>query len=160
MTTNRRRPDRNKRHISPQAIEAWKRADYSALHMALDLHPWQSSPLPIEVSVLGVSEDYLDEDDEHYQDDLKSLALQREFLALCGWPDCREVYEKELREAERSVAYYRDLVEHPEHGGIGTGCDPISRRRSLEEAEARVEYRRELLAELAAVQAKWAPPGP
>jgi CheY-like chemotaxis protein len=49
------------------------------------------------------------------------------------------------------------VVEHPGRGGQGTGCDPKSRRKALENALERVEYRRELLAGLDAVQAKWAP---
>jgi hypothetical protein len=43
------------------------------------------------------------------------------------------------------------VVEHPGRGGQG------SRRKALENALERVEYRRELLAGLDAVQAKWAP---
>jgi hypothetical protein len=48
------------------------------------------------------------------------------------------------------------VVEHPGRGGHGTGCDPKSRRKAFENALERVEYRRELLAGLDAVQAKWA----
>jgi hypothetical protein len=37
---------------------------------------------------------------------------------------------------------------HPDRGGIGTNSDPASRRRALQEAEADVAYRRQLLEDL------------
>jgi len=42
-------------------------------------------------------------------------------------------------------------------GGQGTGCDPKSRRKALENAPRAGRISRELLAGLDAVQAKWAP---
>lgn len=105
--------------------------------MALHLHPWNHSPLPVEVISLGVDAndppDFLDalqREDWH-----NAAALQRELLKVAGWPDCRQAYRDNLAEA-RSVA------------GIGTGCDPASRRRKLEEAKRKVAYRKRLLAEL------------
>jgi len=157
MPTNRRRFDRTRRHITPEAIDAWMRADYMALHIALDLHPWETSPFPIEITPLGVSEDQIDPDDSRYQEDLKALKLQREFLTIAGWPDCRQVFEQLLHEAREYGAYSRDRVEHPPQGEYGTGCDPESRQKALERALAEVEYRQELLAGLDAVQRKWAP---
>jgi hypothetical protein len=71
-------------------------------------------------------------------------------LAVAGWPDCRQAYEKNLREAEQEVRECRELVRHPERGGIDTGCDPASRREQLAEAEAELAYRKRLLADLEA----------
>jgi hypothetical protein len=154
MPTNRRRFDRTRRHITPEAVDAWVRADYMALHITLGLHPWETSPLPIEITPLGVNEDQIDPDDSRYQEDLKALKLQREFLTIAGWPDCRQVYEQLLHEAKEYAAYSRDRVEHPPHGEYGTGCDPESRQKALERALAEVEYRQKLLARLDAVQRK------
>jgi hypothetical protein len=157
MPTNRRRFDRTRRHITPEAVDAWMRADYMTLHIVLDLHPWETSPLPIEITPLGVSEDLIDSDDSRYQGDLKALKLQRELLTIAGWPDCRKIYEEELRDAEQRVTYCRKRVENFPGGEYGTGTSPAERQRSLENALEQVEYRQELLAGLDAVQAKWAP---
>ena len=43
--------------ISPEAIAAYEAGDFHALHRALDLRTWEISPLPIEVSALGVDPD-------------------------------------------------------------------------------------------------------
>jgi hypothetical protein len=146
------------RRINDDAIRAWKNADYMPLHIALDLAPWQSSPLPTEVTVLGIDEDDIDPADrENYKSNLKILQLQKELLALCGWPDCRHIYEQELADAESYVTHCQDLVDHPGRGGQGTGCDPEIRRQALEQAQAKVEYRRRLLDELDETRRKWAP---
>jgi hypothetical protein len=76
------------------------------------------------------------------------VELQTELLRLAGWPDCREVYRKNLTEALSWRRYCAELVRHPERGGIGTGSDPASQVRALEAAENRVAYRRRLLEEL------------
>ena len=143
-------------HISPEVIAAWKRADFMALHRLLNLKPWQSSPLPLEITRLGVGE-ALDPEDHHYRDDLKILALQRELLALAGWPNCEAIYKEKLREAEEWADYCRERIEHPPVGEFGAGRDPENHRERLADAEAEVAYRQELLAGLNAVQAKWAP---
>jgi hypothetical protein len=155
MPTNRRRPDRTRQHITHEVVEAWKRADFLALHRLLGLKPWQSSPLPLEITRLGVGEGALDPEDHHYQDDLKILALQRELLALAGWPDCRSLYQEKLREAEEWAEYCRERIEHPPIGEFGSGCDPDSREK-LADAENEVAHRRELLTGLDAVQKRWA----
>jgi hypothetical protein len=157
MPTNRRRFDRTRRHITPEAIDAWMRADYMALHIVLDLHPWETSPLPIEITPLGVSEDLIDSDGSRYQEDLKALKLQREFLTIAGWPDCRKINEEELRDAEQRVTYCRQRVENFPGGEFGTGTSPAERQEALDDALAEVKHRRELLAGLDAVQRKWAP---
>ena len=43
--------------ISPEAIAAYEAGDFHTLHRALDLRAWEISPLPIEVSALGVDPD-------------------------------------------------------------------------------------------------------
>src|SRR5262245_17999477 len=49
------RPTRSR--ITPRAVAAWKAADFGALHSALGLKPWECSPLPREITALGVSRD-------------------------------------------------------------------------------------------------------
>ena len=92
MPTNRRRFDRTRRHITPEAVDAWRRADFMALHVALGLKPWEASPLPYEITALGCSEDDLplDQDCSEWDKTLpKAIALQKQLLELAGWPDCR-----------------------------------------------------------------------
>jgi hypothetical protein len=143
MPTNRRRIDRGKGGaITPEVIASWPAADHHALHSALGLKVWQDSPLPPELH--GVDEDS-PADNEWYR---QSLRLQRKLMKLCGFPsDCRHVYEKDLKDAESWRDYCIELIRNPEYGGIGTGCDPISRRHKLEEAEEKVAYYKQLLAE-------------
>ena len=43
--------------ISPDAIAAYEAGDFHGLHRALDLRAWEISPLPIEVTALGVDPD-------------------------------------------------------------------------------------------------------
>jgi hypothetical protein len=77
--------------ITPEAVAAWKRADFMALHRALGLKPWQPSPLPSEVTALGVCEgERPDADSGRAWDHAwpKALALQKQLLELAGWPDC------------------------------------------------------------------------
>ena len=57
----------------------------------------------------------------------------------------------------QQVACCRKRVENFPGGELGTGTGPAERQKSLENALERVEYRRELLAGLDAMQAKWAP---
>jgi hypothetical protein len=120
--------------ITPEVIAAWKACDGDALHDLLRLQTFDSSPLPKEITALGVSED-----------DPRIFELQRKLLEVAGWPDCRRAYEENLRDAEEWRDYCAKVIVHPLMGGQGTGCDPASRRRSLEEAETEVTYRRALL---------------
>jgi hypothetical protein len=152
MATNRVPIRRlSKGRITPEAINAWKRCDSDAPHLALGLAPWEQSPLPEEVTSLGVSEDNPPDPknigawDSSYD---KAIKLQRKLVATVGWPDCRAAYEANLKEAKEWAAYCAKLVKHPELGGQGTGCDPVSRRAALKEAQKRVAYRKKLLADL------------
>jgi hypothetical protein len=117
--------------------------------------------LPREITALGISEDYLsdvDANEARAHGWPKALALQKQLLKLAGWPNCRQAYEENLREAEEDAAHCRDRVEHPPSGEYGTGTDPESRRERMLEAEDEVAYRKQLLAELGEVQKKWARP--
>jgi len=130
-----------------------------ALHHALGLMPWEPSPLPREITALGINENDLSAVDANEARDRgrqKALRLQKQLLELAGWPNCRQQYEENLRKAEEDAAYCRERVEHPPSGEYGTGCDPESRQERLEDAENEVEYRKQLLAELGEVQKKWA----
>jgi hypothetical protein len=153
------------RQLTLEAIAAWKAADFHALHRALGLGPADASPLPYEITALGVSDD--DDFNSHrasargdgpWKRSLKQAATwQRQLLHIAGWPDCRKDYEENLADAEKWAAYCRLLIEEPWRGGQGTGCDPVSRRRSLQEAEERVAWRKQLLAELDEVRERWKP---
>jgi hypothetical protein len=153
MSTNRtriRRPPKSPR-LTPEAIAAWRACDQEALDCALGLKPWERTPLPREITALGVSEDCPPNPDSIYPFDHswhKAIKLQRELLKVAGWPDCREAYEKNLRDAVEWERYIRECIAHPEFAGQGTGCDPASRRRQLKEAKVDVAYRKRLLAEL------------
>jgi hypothetical protein len=144
MPTNRRKIDRNKDGtVTPEVVASWHAADYTALHRALALKPWQESPLPPELH--GIDPDKVPQ----HKWDRQSLRLQRKLMKLCGWPnDCRHVYEEDLQRAREWEVYCRDLVEHPHRAGYGTGTDPQSLRQKLEDAQEKVQYREELLASL------------
>src|SRR5215467_9016735 len=104
MPTNRTPINRRAaRRITPEAIDAWKRADFMALHRALGLMPWERSPLPREITALGLNEGDLsavDADEARDRAYPKVLRLQKQLLALAGWPSCRQQYEENLRKAE------------------------------------------------------------
>jgi hypothetical protein len=155
MPVKRRLGKARKHQITPEAIAAWQACDYLALHCALGLGPGEASPLPEEITALGISEETAAAVRSNTQRCYEmsyptALALQRELLAIAGWPDCRDAYEKNLADAERDVAYCYDLVRDPDSGGRGTGYDMASRRRKLKEALAELAYRKRLLAELEA----------
>lgn len=152
MPTNRRplRRDRKAR-ITPEAIAAWLACDWRALHCALGIDVFGPSPFPMEIGPFGVSEDFPPDPNSNRcwdQEYAKMIALQRELLALAGWPHCREVYEKHLAEAIEDRDYCAMLLRNPESRHQGTGMDDASLRESLKGAEAEVRYRKKLLAGL------------
>jgi hypothetical protein len=150
----KRRPiaRRRARRINQEAIEAWKACDYTRLQQALGLHPAHCSPLPLEVTALGVSQD-LEPQGKGIRNNslLAAQDLQRELLELAGWPDCRAAYEENLKDAQEMAAHYRELVRHPDRGGISF-ADPArqaaERKRDLEKALEDVAWRQALLDEL------------
>jgi len=145
--------------ITPAVISAWQHADREALHIALGLKPWQPSPLPVEITLLGVGEDNLDP--QNREDSLIALKLQRRLLAIAGWPNCRQTYEENLLDGERHLSYCRDRVDHPPVGDRGNYRNgPEYRQEDLEDGIEAVAYRRELLAELDQVRRKWKPSVP
>jgi hypothetical protein len=54
VPTKRTKRTPEKVGISAEAIEAWKRADFLALHRACDLLPCEPSPLPMGMHGYGV----------------------------------------------------------------------------------------------------------
>ena len=54
MPVKRRAAKAARHRITPAAIEAFKANDFHALHSALGLAPCEASPLPREVTALGV----------------------------------------------------------------------------------------------------------
>jgi hypothetical protein len=140
MPTNRtrRRRDKSPPRIGPEAIAAWRTYDWNALHRALGLNPWHSSPLP------GTREN-LDPDNPH---DQVSIRCRAALIEAAGMPDCRAAFAKELADAESTATYYKKLVKDPSLSGIGTRCDPVSRRKDYAAALATVAYIRQAIAKL------------
>ena len=74
--------------ITPPAIEAWQTADYMALHRALNLRPWQPSPLPVSITALGVDPDQPPAPDGRPWSEAWPLTadLQAELYRIAGEP--------------------------------------------------------------------------
>jgi len=87
MPTRRTPLRRNlRRRITPVAIAAWKAADYIGLHRALNLAPWEASPLPRRVTGLGVDAGMAVDPNSNWRGVGQALELQRELLAVAGPP--------------------------------------------------------------------------
>lgn len=56
MPVKMRAAKRRLSRITPEAVEAYIAGDYMRLHVALGLMPWQCSPLPVEITCLGVDQ--------------------------------------------------------------------------------------------------------
>jgi hypothetical protein len=153
MPSKRRPLQRDRKvQLTPEIIAAWQSCDDKALSCALGLNRFcELSPLPSEIISRGVSPNRPPSPnsdrpmDKSYD---KALAIQRELLAVAGWPQCREAYERNLAEAEEWRDYYAMLIRDPDARYQGTGMDTASLRQGLKEAEAEVRYRKKLLAEL------------
>jgi hypothetical protein len=65
-------------------VEAFTSGDYIALHAALNLRPWETSPLPIEVTMLGVSWGPYPFGDEGIHGWSQAQDLRRELEARVG----------------------------------------------------------------------------
>lgn len=57
MPVKRRLHKGREHRITQEAIEAFEAGNYSRLHAALGLGPWQASPLPDRICGLGVEDD-------------------------------------------------------------------------------------------------------
>lgn len=83
----KRRASKVRHHrITQDAIDAFLAGDYCALHRALGLKPWEASPLPLEVTPLGVDQSPSD-GPEHllfHESWPKAQELQRELLEATG----------------------------------------------------------------------------
>jgi hypothetical protein len=135
------------RQLSPEVIAAWMACDYRALHSALGLSPAHVSPLPYEITVLGVSDDDFD---QHRGDTIgpgpfsrslkKAVKLQRQLFRVAGYPrDARRALEENLANATRDRDLAREQIAHPP-STRGTGCDPQERQERLETCEGWVAY--------------------
>ncbi len=70
--------------ITPAAVEAFQAGDYTALHLALGLRPWETSPLPVSVTALGVDQDappHWMTTEHHNADWRQAQGLQRALIA-------------------------------------------------------------------------------
>ncbi len=54
MPVKRRTLKGTPHRITPEAVDAFRAGDYLGLHRALGLAPWETSPLPSDVTALGV----------------------------------------------------------------------------------------------------------
>lgn len=48
MPVKRRASKHREHRITPEAVEAFRAGDYTALHRALNLRPWEDSPLDVD----------------------------------------------------------------------------------------------------------------
>ena len=64
--------------ITHEAIEAYRAGDDLGLHRALGLNPWECSPLPLEVTPLGVDQGPPPKYEAHPNAWAKAQELQRE----------------------------------------------------------------------------------
>jgi hypothetical protein len=82
MPVKRRKAKAKAYAITPEVIAAFEAGDYSALHCALHLRPWEASPLPLSVTALGVDQgpapDWANAETTSWA---KAQKLQREILA-------------------------------------------------------------------------------
>lgn len=90
MPTKRTRAPRRRQRIMPDAVAAWRVADYMALHKALNLRPWEPSPLPRRIDALGVDPRHPPEDEHRRDAWRKAVELQGELMAVAGSPKRRQ----------------------------------------------------------------------
>lgn len=82
MTTKRTRIARHQGvTITPEVVDAFRAGDYHRLHRALRLRPWQTSPLPLRVTELGV--DYRPAPKYANADDWKHAQELRRQIEAC-----------------------------------------------------------------------------
>jgi hypothetical protein len=149
MPTTRKPVNRRRtRQLSPEAIAAWCACDYRALHCALGLKPMEASPLPYEISILGVDDSDFDQmrasvrGDGPWSRSLKrAVRLRRQLIKVAGYPsEARRVLEENLAEAIRNFDIARNDIGNP------------TRQARLEDCEAWIAFYKEHLNELDAVQ--------
>jgi hypothetical protein len=68
--------------ITDDAVEAWRSGDSVALHRALDLRPWETSPFDVDDDG-GVDEPLISTPDDWPRGDEVAVRLRRELLAIC-----------------------------------------------------------------------------
>jgi len=56
MPVKRRLGKAREHRITPEAVAAFMAGDFTRLHRALGLKPWEPSPLPRDIEPLGVDE--------------------------------------------------------------------------------------------------------
>jgi hypothetical protein len=82
MPVKKRKAKARAHQITPEVIAAFEAGDYRALHCALNLRPWEASPLPLSVTALGVDQGPApDWANLHTTSWAKAQELQREILA-------------------------------------------------------------------------------
>ena len=86
MPVKRRNAKVRQHRITAQAVEAFRAGDFMALHNALDLAPYEPSPLPQSVEALGVDPDNPPREDGTAWASAwpKVVALQRELQAAAN----------------------------------------------------------------------------
>jgi len=151
MATNRKpRVRQHRKQLNQAAIAAWKACDYSALHRALNLAPWERSPLPLHICGLGVDErERPDLEDTPFDKSFdKALNLQRELIAAVGMPDrtaMRRELEKDLAKEVEYVRYLKDEIANP--SGMSWGGS-YSYEEQLVDSQDKIVWLKELLGDL------------
>ena len=143
--TAKRTPIRrdSRRRINDAAIAAWKACDHSALCRALGLTG--RSPLPKELTALGIDEDEIKTDREWDKDFDDVLALQRELFAVAGPPDTdamRRIHLQYIADAEFMVAWYRRCIADPKSAPLSASNNW---KQSLKDKLDEIAWRIELL---------------
>ncbi|WIW51144.1 hypothetical protein LRP31_18805 [Mesorhizobium mediterraneum] len=85
MPVKRRRAKGKPFKITNAAIDAYRARDYLALHRALNLYPWEMSPIPAQFEPLGCNpaNPPLASDLLWSQSFQQAVGLQRELEAAC-----------------------------------------------------------------------------
>jgi len=87
MPVKRRNAKARLHRITAEAVEAFEAGDYMALHNALGLAPWEASPLPASITVLGVDPNgpkQWSDSQVNIETWAQAVELQRELQAATG----------------------------------------------------------------------------
>jgi hypothetical protein len=96
-------------HISQEATAAWLAGDVQALKAALNLGPWEHSPLPYDYT-FGFG---LPDEPTEGRGWAKCKRFQEELVSLVGWPPAevkRAAHERRLQEEEERLTYLQSAM--------------------------------------------------
>jgi hypothetical protein len=147
MPVKLRHPKVRAHRITPELIAAWLALDHSALVQTLWLRPWWRTPIPYEVSSLGVSEWTGPDNEEDEEDWQRAIEIQRALVREAGWPDCRAAFKKNLDDDEAMRRFYQNRrIDLEEHHRTGKHLSPWPHRTELEETKQTIARYRKVIA--------------